>query len=354
MKKYWRVEILTTCATDFTTWKNELPAGAGEVNGLTVHRFAVDQERDPEAFRQLCDHVLSGPTSPEKQEEWMRAQGPYSTALFDFIRDSKRNYELFVFFGYLYATTYFGIPLVKERAVLVPAAHDEPMLRLPIYGSVFAAARYVLWLTMEERRLVQRICGLELPGEICGSGPGTLPVERLDTIDLKRPYLIYVGRIDHPKGCGELLLFFSHSSQLPDLHLYLVGEPMMDIPRDARIHALGRLKEGNKNWLLSQAVALVMPSPYESLSLVLLESWRFGVPVLVNGRCQVLKGQCARSGGGIAYTDHRSFIGGAKALVESPGYRATLGIRGLRYVEKTYSWPEIEHSYLRAFQTAAR
>lgn len=353
MKTHWDIEIVTTCARDFSTWKNEYAPGLTDLNGVAVRRFAVDHERDAASFSALTDRVLAGQPTPEQEEAWMRAQGPYSTGLFDHIGNQAASYDRFFFFGYLYATTYFGIARVKDKAVLVPAAHDEPMIRLSIYRSVFTAARYTLWLTLEEERFIRRIYQCDFPGEICGSGPGALAVESLDGADVAKPYLIYVGRVDHPKGCGELLHYFVHSAQqLPNLDLYLVGHTMIEVPAGPRIRSFGYLNDGKKNWLLKHAVALVMPSRYESLSLVLLESWHFGVPVLVNGRCEVLKGQCTRSGGGFMYTDHASFLQGARTLSSSPAERATVGLRGLRYAQQTYSRPKVEQSYQRAFQMA--
>ena len=35
----WRVEALTTCATDHTTWANDLPAGESTLDGVRVRRF---------------------------------------------------------------------------------------------------------------------------------------------------------------------------------------------------------------------------------------------------------------------------------------------------------------------------
>ncbi len=50
----------------------------------------------------------------------------------------------------------------------------------------------------------------------------------------------------------------------------------------------------------SPASVLLVPSPFESLSLVLLEAWNHAVPALVNGRCSVLKGQARRANGALS------------------------------------------------------
>ena len=51
-----------------------------------------------------------------------------------------------------------------------------------------------------------------------------------------------------------------------------------------------------------------MPSYFESLSMVALEAWALGRPVLANGRCDVLKGQCIRSNAGLYYESYEEFV----------------------------------------------
>ena len=41
------VEVITTCARDYITWKNEYPEGTDRVRGVTVRRFATARTRGP-------------------------------------------------------------------------------------------------------------------------------------------------------------------------------------------------------------------------------------------------------------------------------------------------------------------
>ena len=53
LARHVQVEVLTTCATDYITWRNALPAGVETVHGVTVRRFPVAREREPDEFGQL-------------------------------------------------------------------------------------------------------------------------------------------------------------------------------------------------------------------------------------------------------------------------------------------------------------
>jgi glycosyltransferase involved in cell wall biosynthesis len=84
-----------------------------------------------------------------------------------------------------------------------------------------------------------------------------------------------------------------------------------------------------------------VPSPYESLSLVLLEAWNHGVPALVNGRCGVLKGQALRSNGALYYRSYDEFAHGLRLLLGNAEVRQALGRQGRDYVEREYRWPVV-------------
>src|SRR5262249_39261861 len=119
MAKYWDVEVLTTCAIDYMTWQNEYPPGLTVVNGVAVQRFPVDGPRDVAAFSRLSASVLAGGASRNAELRWMQAQGPFSSALLDYLQRHHQTYDLFIFFTYLYASTFFGLPLVADRSILV-------------------------------------------------------------------------------------------------------------------------------------------------------------------------------------------------------------------------------------------
>ena len=84
-----------------------------------------------------------------------------------------------------------------------------------------------------------------------------------------------------------------------------------------------------------------MPSPFESLSMVVLEAWNHSVPVLVNARCGALRGQVLRADGGLYYRNAGEFDAALDYLIDRPDAAHQLGAQGLAYVEREYRWPTV-------------
>jgi glycosyltransferase involved in cell wall biosynthesis len=356
MTTYWQTEVLTTCALDYVDWANNYPAGVDLVDSVLVRRFPVAKPRDIESFNRLSAelHSTQSSASIDAQEEWMRAQGPWSPELLDFIESRSDEYDAFIFFGYLYAQTWFGLPKVAEKAILAPLAHDEWTIHLNMWDRFFTLPRAFIFNTIEERDfLCRRFPSASPKGPVVG-----VAVDRpadIDPLRFRREYgvnesfLLYVGRIDPSKGCDELFDYFvrHRSAGLGPGKLVLLGKPVMPIPDHPDIVSLGFVSDQTKWDALAACDALIMPSPYESLSMVLLEAWSVGKPVLVNGRCEVLVGQCRRSNGGIWYENYEEFSQGLTCLQDgrNPG---VLGIQGWRFVNERYSWQVIESEYFEA------
>lgn len=347
------IHVLTTCAVDYVTWANEYPAKTTLVNGVTVHRFAVDQPRDWAAAQKQTQALLLQEHSLFDEIAWVKAQGPYSTALLTAVRQSYANFDAFIFFTYLYATTYFGLPLVSDKAILVPTAHDEPFLYLPVFRPLFHLPRAIVYNTLTEKGLVNRVTGNHGRAQdiIAGVGvnlPDHVSAERFrQKYQIDGPFLLYVGRIAHGKNVPELLEDFQQfrQHQKDPLKLVLIGKANFDLPTHPDIVPLGFLSEQDKFDALQAASIVVMPSLYESLSMIVLEAWLMGRPVLVNGRCAVLRNQCRRSNGGLYYTSYDEFSAALQQLLSNPSLRQQLGRQGQRFAQTEYHWDTIIHRY---------
>ena len=341
------VTVLTSCARDYVTWANAYPEGPSRIGDVDVIRFPVRRPRRLKSFADVSDEVFDGRSTPERQECWFRENGPDVPGLLDHLRKHGREYELVLFWSYRYFPAYFGLPLVADRAVLVPTAEEDPAIELDVLTDYFARPAGFIFLTPEEEQLVTRRAGRRLePAAIVGSGLDPAPPQParsiLSAMGIPERYVLYLGRIDRNKGCHTLFEYFvEHAARDGgDVPLVLAGPATIPVPSHPRIRALGFVADDIREALLAHARALVVPSPFESLSIALLEGWNHAVPVLVNAECRVLDGQVRRGNGGLPYRSPMEFSEALTWLCTRPE-AATLGAQGLAYVEREYRWPTV-------------
>jgi glycosyltransferase involved in cell wall biosynthesis len=339
------VTVLTTTARDHVTWANRFAPGESAYGGAKVHRFTVDRQRDLHRFRDLSARIAGGRAAAAEEEQWFAENGPRSSALLDYLQRRGREYDLILFWAYRYAHSYFGLPLVRERAVLVPTAEDDPLVHASVLTDYFALPRGVLFLTPEEETLIGDLLPRSTPRVVVGCGvdpPPTADRRLLQRFNLPDCCAVYVGRIDPNKGCTALFEYFAwYAASHPEIALVLAGPANMPIPRHPAIRHLGYVDDRIRDALLAHARVLIQPSRYESLSLVLLEAWNHGTPALVNARCAVLKGQVERADGGLHYRDRFEFAAALDYLLAHPDVGRKLGAQGREYVDREYRWPTV-------------
>jgi glycosyltransferase involved in cell wall biosynthesis len=347
------VEVLTTCAIDYVSWKNELPEGVEQVNNVPVRRFRVKHERDPIAFGRLSERVFNQPHSIGDELDWIAAEGPTSPALIDYVAAHTNDYDFFIFFSYRYYHAYHGVRAVAPRAILVPTAERDSTIGLTIFKSVFRTVRGLMYNSPEERAMIHAIAGnQDVPGVVVGVGSevpaNPQPSRFRQKFDIRGPFAIYVGRIDANKGCQELFDFFTAYLQeaAGRLTLVLIGNSLLEIPKHPRIRHLGFLEDVDKFDAVAGSELLIMPSYFESLSMVALEAWALGKPVLANAKCDVLKGQCLRSNAGLYYDNQYEFVESLRAIEHNKWVAGSLGRNGRQYYRDYYDWPVIEKKYL--------
>ncbi|MFO7866518.1 MAG: glycosyltransferase family 4 protein [Candidatus Aminicenantes bacterium] len=353
MSRHWDVEVLTTQAVDYITWRNAYSERHEIINGVPVRRFPVKRPRDPQRFGAIQKFILEEEHSPQEEQKWLEEEGPLSPELIDYIRGHAGDYAYFIFFSYRYYHSYRGINAVPEKSLLVPTAEHDDIIYLRLFRDLFRKPKGIIYNSYEERSLIQKISGNhQVPGEVVGVGTRVPPRAAVEPFRRKRrisgKYLLYLGRIDENKGCGELFDYFLRCKEETgtDIQLVLVGRNVMKIPSHPDIIYLGFLPEEDKWAALNGARVLMMPSPYESLSMVTLEAWALRKPVLVNGRCDVLKGQCRRSGGGLFYDDYSDFKRALHLMLTDERLHRSLGERGQKYFQTHYTWAVIEKKYL--------
>ena len=347
----WDVTALTTCARDSRTWADEYPPGAVDLHGVDVHRFPSERGRDPK-FDAFSAQIMGSPQRAPlaKQREWVERQGPVSSELLAAIGDS--DADLCIFSPYLFHPTVNGVPAAKGRAVLHPAAHDEAPLRLPLLRRVMSEVRGLVFYTHVERQLTERRFRTgATPQIVLGLGieehEGDPDAAR-DALGIgDAPYLVCVGRVDSSKGTTTLGRFFAtYKERHPGpLKLVLVGQVAEPPEPHPDIVFTGLVPEDVKWGALRGASVYVTPSAYESFSLVVLESWVAGVPVLVNARCGATREHCERSGGGLWFDDYAHFEAAVDRLLGDEALRERLAARGRAYVDGNFRWPVLIDRY---------
>jgi glycosyltransferase involved in cell wall biosynthesis len=392
------VDVLTTCARDYITWSNEYPEGADRIRGVTVRRFASARTRDIEAFNKYSEWIYNNAHSRSDEMDWLKQQGPWCPALIEYLRRHQHQYDVLIFFTYLYATTVLGLEVAPSRSILVSTAHDEPAIRLDIFKQVFSSPAALCYLTESERRFVhEQFPDRPLLEEVIGVGvdlPQSNPYPRMPSMPpeeteesvtandgdtsvtpdedsatrgfpshllsrgsvfrrrhrLYGPIALYGGRIDPGKGCEELIQYFSeYVNEGGDATLALMGVKLMSLPEEPFIRFAGLLSDRERLQALEAATVVACPSPHESLSLLALEALSVGTPILANARSAVLVEHCVRSNGGLYYGDRDEFVECLKLLIGDDRLRAAMGRNGREYVRRNYRWDVVLGKYERIF-----
>lgn len=347
--------VYTTTAKDYITWKNEYSPGESLLNGVLIKRYQVDRERDIESFNKHSDWIFFNDHTKDDEWEWMEKQGPSSPALLDALEKEESEHDLFIFFTYLYYNTYWGLKRIQGKKVLVPTAHDEPALHLDIMKEVFSAPDAFMFNTESEKNMLSCLfsfegkyqetvgVGVEIPEE-----PNTR--EFFQRHRITAPYILYAGRIEPGKGCGELIEYFLRfNRENPYLKLVLIGKLLMELPVHPGILYLGFVSPEEKNAAMFGALASVHPSYLESLCMAALESMAIRTPIFVQARTDPLKQHCINGKGGLYYDSYQEFAAGLGLFLKDEKLRKIMGNNGFGYVRDDYSWPKVMDKYKKMF-----
>ena len=373
------VTVLTSRALDYHTWKPELPEGASEENGVKILRFNHPAKSKAKKVHQLTRsyrgrhlyqkfyRFIGKPTwylklfpAAETREKdgllWLENQGPATYDLIDYIKENENNYDAFIFITYLYYPSAVGLLAVPEKSIFIPTMHDEQAAYFPIFQKTMSAPKSLMFLTASEQKFSQKLFKIDhIRQEVMSVGIDPISDIKEEAVikkfGIKGKYIIYVGRIDSAKGCKELLNYFTKflkDTNAP-LSLVLVGKNMMDAVLDENIIYAGFVSEEEKEQLTKHAEALIIPSKYESLSLVVLESFACKVPVIANGDCEVLKDHIELSKGGWTFTDKASFYTALNEVLANKDNQLK-GNAGYHYVMNNFVWDKVLKAYDNAIE----
>lgn len=375
LSAYYEVEVLTTCSVDATDWADHYAPGKSLINQVTVRRFPVAQKRDTHAmnllekkirphldksnfsilkrFTGLFKKYATKEDQQEKAEwDWMLAQGPYCPQLISYLRENHQDYQRLFFFTYLYYPTIAGIDIDPARSILIPTAHDEWAIYLSLYRNLFGKPAYILFNTAAEMKLVRQLAAI--PDQRCMiAGAGVQIPDLTEISDVKNKfgiqssYILFVGRVEVNKFPPEFFQWFLNyiSKSGRSLQLVLTGELFLKVPEHPAIITTGYVSELDKYHLMKNAELLLQPSLFESLSMVLLEAFSLGKPVLVQRSCVVMHEHIIQSGSGFSFSGEDELEECCNRILDDPSLAFEMGEKGKLYVNRHYQWPAIMNLY---------
>ena len=228
LNNFYDIDVLTTCATDYHTWKNVKKKGNDEVNGVSIIRFPVSKIRNGKKLEKLQYNVFHCAHTRKDELSWIHENGPYCMDLIHYIRDNKESYDYFLFFTFRYFTSYYGILEAQEKSILAPLAEDDNALLLTTTREIFSHTGKICYNAPEERELIlSKVQFMESDKywDIVGCG---IDIQITDQCkQIIKPYIAYVGRVEAlAKGCQAMLDYFIQFSfefpKGPDL--YIAGQ----------------------------------------------------------------------------------------------------------------------------------
>lgn len=341
------VDVLTTCANSYTPWDNYFESGTELMNGVKVRRFPVERIRDSIVFAKLTSELKSG--NKDVADEWINELGPFSPQIIEYLQREWRKYKAVIFFTYVYYHTLRGLRLCLPNAILLPTAHDEPNIYLPVYQDIFGLPAAYLYNSIEERLFLEKKFQIKKPSRTGCVGIDIPECKKQHMPELLKQYvgkyICYVGRVSNGKNYREFNRYFiEYKYRNPsDIKLVVVGkiDERMNLTYSSDIIYTGFLTDDERTAVIQNSILLVNPSRFESLSLVILESMAAKRPVLVNGNCAVLKGQCIRSNAGLYYNNYFEFEGALNYILNHNEAYSQMSENGLRFVLNNYSWERI-------------
>jgi glycosyltransferase involved in cell wall biosynthesis len=373
------VDVLTTCARDSMTWKNEYAEGADRIRGVLVRRFAVAHPHDHQGFIQYSQKLLSLPRSRGDEINWSRRLGPQSTGLIDHLKRQHRSYDVLVFFSLMHATTVEGAMIAPERTILFPHLQLTPALRFALWTDLLNSVKAVALFSDAERQLLTRYVaarpridetvgiGIDPPPQLSyprhQQDPADTIVAEDDALETAEPepsylsgrgvtfrrqhrlygsFAMYGGRVEPDNGCEEMLEYFNaYSERESPLSLVLMGVKMMKIPDQRHVVLGGVLPDRERMAAYEAADVTIAPAADDLLAQGALESLAVGTPVLTCARNETATGHCVKAGAGLFYANRQEFIETLDLLARNTRLREALGENGRNYVRQHYRWEHV-------------
>jgi len=357
LSKYVDIEVFTSTAIDYVTWKHHYNKSSELINGIKINRYRVAKEREPEIFGKIQKKIYDEEHSLEDEIKWIEEEGPLLPDMITDIERRENEFEHIIFFSFRYYHSYYGVKTFINKSILVPTAEHDEVLYLRLFKDFFNLPKAIIYNSVEEKIIIEKIMNnVDVLSDIVGVGSeipeNFYPDSFRDKFNIDGKYFVYIGRLDENKGVPQVLDYYLRllREKEADFTLVLMGKSVIEIPEHKNIKYIGFVTNQEKFDGLYGAEFLIIPSQYESLSMVSLEAWALGKPVVANGKTEVLQGQCKRSNAGLWYENYSEFKEIILLLLKDEKLKSKMGVNGIEFFKKNYSWSVIENKYLNIFK----
>ena len=358
LEKHIPVEVLTTCVKQASDDRgtNTLPEGSHMESGVCVRRFPVKKQNMEKLVPANLKLFHNEPVTPEEEKNYLE-EDINSPAMYRFIRENRDHYHCFIFLPYLYGITYSGSAECLEKAVMIPCLHDEGYAHMELIRKRMEEIKKIIFLSRPEQELAEKLYDLsgakrEVIGAYVESGweSHVNPSSFRTKYRITDPFLLCAGRKESGKKTDMLLDYYLYyqKKKKSRLKLVFIGGGNITIPDDSRkdVLDLGFVSLQDKYDAMASCLALCNPSFFESFSIVIMESWLAGRPVLVSEQCKVTADFCRESNGGLWFDSYGLFEGCVDYLLSHPDEANQMGRNGQHYVHTHFTKDAVFPKYM--------
>lgn len=360
VKRGMRVTVLTTCCkTPYDNWwKNSVDPGDEEVNGVTVKRFNLNEYGKEKYENTIVKQINNQDLNDEDRLNFYK-YGISSDELCEYVGNLPNEVPVIVL-PYFQALAYNVITKNPGRVSMIPCFHNEAQFYWNEIGDMIRNCYKIFYLSEPEKNMTIKQYGIRygkkvIEGIVLGLGveiSNEIQKKLLDTTqdkELPENYILYVGRKDVGKGVKELVSY--HKVLDKDVKLVFIGggDESLIPTDDERFIDYGFVDAVFKYRLIKNAIALVNLSPNESFSIVIMEAWLMGVPVIVSNKCDVTRHHCKVSNGGFWINNSTDYGKVVNYLATHEQIGKQMGKQGKLYVKSYYCWDEVIYNLFSNF-----
>lgn len=369
LQQIYDVEVLTTCLQEFGKPEKNYPEGTEQLGAITVRRFKTipyntqlfrTRRKHSKLARKIRFQLFKWgilkfianrhplwKLSLQAEREFQESYESHSTELLDYITTHQQDYDAFIFMTYYFPHTQVGGLIAPKKSILIPTAHREKELFFSVYTHLFTQIGQIAFNTRAEQLLCEEAFGKSLSqNEVVGVGVEFQPSAPWEEVkskyQLPDEYVLYLGRVTGGKINSlieDYIAYYQQASQKVKLILTGGIDKGFPVKEHEALQFTGFVSEAEKSAIVEHATVMINPSRKESLSLLLLEGLSKGIPVLVDGHCDVLKDHCTLSqGAALPYHSKKELFRLLDRLLSTPTLRIEMGAKGKEYVRTHYDW----------------